>query len=283
MSYPRTNQWGSFSLMIRLFFWLLISVGSLVWKSHCAEVYTASVLPIEDVELSFPIDGILLKTSVKEGDRVKPGDALLSLDQRLQVLETNRRKLVWEDSSKLDTQRKMDKILKESLEATRSLYDRSGSVSKDELMQQEIRYLSSQGTIESLLQSELREEIEYQISAEVLTQHTLHSPIEGIVTEIKPDPGERVRTDLVVLRIVNSSKCLLEMNVPISDLPKFRSNSPLVIQSHNSKGTIKREAKIVFISPIADRGSSLVLVKAEFENKDMSITPGSTVQVSFAE
>lgn len=265
--------------MIRLFFWLLLSVVSLDWKSHCADLYTASVLPIEDVELSFPIDGVLSQLIVKEGDRVQIGDTLLALDQKLQALESERRNLLWKDESKLKTQQQMDKILKQSLDDSRSLFETSISVSKDELMQQEVRYLTSQGTIESLLQAKDREAIEYKISAEVLRQHTLYAPISGIISEIKVDRGEWVKAGHPVIRIVNSRECLLELNIPIGDLNLISVGTILYLNNQSSAASLPKTARAIFISPTADRGSGLVLIKAVLDNADLSIKPGSTVSV----
>ncbi|MBT3786729.1 efflux RND transporter periplasmic adaptor subunit [bacterium] len=245
----------------------------------CAQSYTASVNPVEDVQLSFSLDGILSAVIVKEGQRVQQGDSLLSLDDRLQSLETKRRKLAWEDKSRLNTQVKTDKLLKKTFDSTQELFSKSGSVSRDEVMQQEVRYLASQGTIEQLREAEKREELEFKISETVLHQHTLRSPISATVMKIGVDRGEWVRTGAVVLRLVNVSRCEVEINIPATEISLFRASTEVVIQPVVGEPGTTRRAEIVFVSPMADEASGLVLVRAQFDNQDLAITPGSTVEV----
>jgi len=261
------------SILPYLFVFALVS-------SLCSEqVYTGSVIPSQEIELSFPIDGILSKVMVKEGEQIKKGDVLLILDDQLQVLESKRRRLVWKDRTKLDTQLKTDKFLETGLKATRALYSKSGSVSRDELLQQEIRYNASQGTIEAFKEAEKREELEYQIAEFILRQHTLESPIEASVTEIRPDAGEWIRAGNTVIGLVNAFECKVEFNIPIQDVPIFRMDPVLEVTTNDPKEKVSKKAKVIFISPIADRASGLVLIKARFQNEDLAIIPGSTVQV----
>ncbi|MBW7876901.1 MAG: hypothetical protein H3C47_13050 [Candidatus Cloacimonetes bacterium] len=40
-----------------------------------------------------------------------------------------------------------------------------------------------------------------------------------------------------------------------------------------------RTASVVFVSPVADQASGLVLVRARFDNSDFSFTPGVAADV----
>ena len=238
------------------------------------------VKPKHSVNLSLSIDGIVDKVLVKEGSVVKEGQSLVVLRNILQKLETQRRKLIWLDKSKLNSSLSEVKILSSLYHSTKELYQTSGGVSKAELQSIKIKYLAALGESKYLKEGEKKEHIEYKIAESLLKQYTLRSPINGTVTRLNIDLGEFVKNIEPILSIVDSSVCYVELNLNKTAVAMIKKDQFVTISSGDSPRKVSKQAKIIFISPVADRSSGLFFVKAEFANEKLEILPGLTVEVS---
>lgn len=240
--------------------------------------FVGVVKPKHNINLSLSIDGIVDMVLVKEGSVVKKGDALVVLKNSLQKLETQRRKLIWLDKSKLNSSMSEEEILSSLYHSTKELYETSGGVSKEELQSLKIKYLGALGESRYLKEGEKREQIEYEIADSLLEQYTLLSPINGTVTRVNIDLGEFVKNTEPILSIVDSTTCSVELNLDKLTRDTIKEDQIVTIYSDNAQ--VSKQAKIVFISPIADRSSGLFFVKAEFSNQNLEILPGLTVEVN---
>ncbi|RME57038.1 efflux RND transporter periplasmic adaptor subunit [Candidatus Parcubacteria bacterium] len=232
--------------------------------------------PAHDVKLGFPIDGVIAEIYVSEGDRVEKGQPLARLDDELQKLETEKRKVIWQDRSKLISEEHKLKIINSLLTSARKLYRDSGAVSAEEVKKLEIQQANVSGSLDTLKSNKKKEQLEYEIARAILDKHVLKSPIDGVVTEVHVDRGEWIRTGTTAIRVVDRSKVFLEMNVEESLARRLRVGSQLDI--HSGEMVLKSKGKVVYVSPVADRASSLVRVKVVFENNGEMI-PGKTAFV----
>ena len=92
--------------------------------------YSGITESIKDVTLSLPVSGRVSNIFFDEGDKVKKGQLLVSLDKKMEELEVNRRKLLWESKVEVDSASRKEKTLKSLLDATRRLFESTDSVSK---------------------------------------------------------------------------------------------------------------------------------------------------------
>ena len=242
---------------------------------------TGIVKPIYDGKLSVSTDGIVLKFYKKEGDIVKKGEVILKLDDKLQILETKRRKLAYDDKTQLETLEQNTLILKDILNKKETLYRDTKAVSLNDLNQLRMQYINTKGELESIRANEEKEAIEYELSAEVLEYYNLKSPISGIITKIQPKIGEWVQTGKEIVYVVDTTICFVEIDLDISMLSKIKLNSKVGVEVIISENIIKKVGSVNFISAVADTSSSLVRAKVYFDNKDMAVTPGVNASVLF--
>ena len=90
--------------------------------------------PFLDVTLSAPTPGIIGARLCAEGDFVEEGKVLVEQRKRLEELDVERRQIALETA-------KMD------YESTRELYDRTRSVSRDEMVTKESTYKVAQADL----------------------------------------------------------------------------------------------------------------------------------------
>jgi multidrug efflux pump subunit AcrA (membrane-fusion protein) len=161
---------------------LLLGLAAVTAAAQRTTAVSGITEPVADSTLSCTSIGILQVWKVKEGDRVQAGQLLLELDKRLEELDAERRRMVWEQKGdlkmaeaqvairKLVADSKVElklaeaavALLKADVEATRLLFKNSKSVSKDELEKKELEYKKAIADHDKVLVTEDREKLEHQ-------------------------------------------------------------------------------------------------------------------------
>lgn len=242
---------------------------------------TGIVKPIYEGKIGISTEGKVEKVFLKEGDRVKKGEVILSLDSNLQNLETKRRKLLLDDKTQVVSLRKNLRVLESILNKKQKLYNQTKSISLNELQQLRMQYTNTKAELQSLRINEKKEQLEYEISKNVLKYYKLTSPVDGIITDILPKVGEWVQVGKEIVQIVNIDTCFVEVDLSVNDLQVVSLNSKVDIEINDGNKTFIKEGTVSFISAIADSSSGLIRAKIDFDNKDKKAIPGLTANVLF--
>lgn len=232
--------------------------------------------PIHDIELSFPVDGVVEKVLIKEGQRVKKDQELLRLENQLQLKEVQRRNTILSDSSKVQTAAHNKEVMEELMNNNRQLHNYMGAISREEVRKIEMQYAGVEGELKTAKQEKKREEIELNMAKHELERRVLRSPIDGVITELTIEQGEWVQPGKMVLHIIDTTKSFLEVNINVNDIyaRELKQESKLTIQFRAGSNEIQKQGIITFISPVVDKSSGLVRVKIEFDNRDGEILLG---------
>lgn len=232
-----------------------------------------------ETKLSFQMDGILSKILVKEGQRINKDDLILKLDDTLQSLEVQRRKEILLDNAEHNANVKNLEIIESLSATTKKLYDKTSSVSKDELSNLQIQEQNLRGKVAAYKSKKIQEDVEYKISKEVLNKYRLISPINGIITNLKYQEGEWIKTGDIVVTVVDIDNCFVDLNLEEPIARNLKLNSEVLITTNNK--TITKKGEISYISPSAEVTSALVRVRVSFINDEPKITPGVLSKVTF--
>lgn len=253
---------------------LVLALSSTLGVTLSAAEFTGIVLPKHHLELTLPIDGKVSELFLKEGDSIVKEQKILKLDDSLQTFDTRRKELLFKDKSQINSLEKNEALLKQMLGSTKNLYEQTKSVSRDEVVSLEIKYYELQGQMLATKQKKLIEEIEYKISNEILQSHTLNSPIDGTITKINSDIGEWVKNGETIVEVVDYKECFVEFNIEEKYTQGLKIGSTLPIKIKKADKLIDKNSEIVFISPIADKSSSLIRIKTKLDNQNLDIVPG---------
>lgn len=215
---------------------------------------TGITKPVFDVALSLPVSGIMTVDHFKEGDFVHAGDVILELDEQLQKLEVDRRRLVM-DYDKADWL------------STKTVFDKSSSVSREELEKKETDYKVAA--------------VAYREAVEDLRQRKLVAPAAGVITELDLHLGEACTAYQPVARLVDTRKCYFVCNIDAALSANLKKGQKVKLAVDNGTSKIDVGATIVFVSPVVDPASGLQKVKAEFNNADGRVRPGLTGTMYF--
>lgn len=247
---------------------LLLPVGAI------AKSYSGLIYPVHDITLSAGVSGLVMKRAVLPGQAVKADQVLLQLDDRLQTIESNRRRVIFEDQSELQATRDRLRILDTLMNDARAVFDSTGSISKDELLRLEAEQLASQGRLAQLVEQKKREQLDYESAEGDRLQRHITAPINGVVTKVIPQVGEWAKAGDPMLHLVDTSMAILRLAVPHKLASALKAGAQQLIQLEPGSSVAEVTGQVKFVSPVADPASGLVQVEISFNNPGRRIKTG---------
>jgi RND family efflux transporter MFP subunit len=195
--------------------------------------------------------GVIAEMLVKEGDAVKKGQVLARLDTAVLRAELE----IAQAEAKLSATRNQ-RVL-ELVQATR--------VTPEEL---------EKARTELAIKNAQVRRIEAMIEV-----RTMHSPVDGVVTEIKRDPSESVTAaNPHVLTVVQIDRLNVNLFLPPARVEHWQNGDRtdlLLLDPERRVATT-----VEFVSPITDAASGTVRVKFAIENPNREIRSGGRCTLS---
>jgi len=258
---------------------LIASVSILAWgeSASCGQEQlsiSGITEPIKDVTLSLSVAGTISTIFFKEGARIKEGQTILELDNKLEELEVARRKLLWESKAEVESAAEQVATSTSLLESTRELFQSTASVSKEELEKMELEHKLAVAEHKRLQIAEERERIEYEMALQNLYKRSLKSPINGTLIKLFLQEGESCEPQQPLVHVVDTSRCCFVCNVEEWIGRTLKKGQPVDLKIRTGARSIAKNGLIVFVSPVADPASGLLEIKAEFDNRGGAVRPG---------
>jgi multidrug efflux pump subunit AcrA (membrane-fusion protein) len=174
------------------------------------------------------------------------------------------------------------RILETLLEDARTVFKRTGSISKDELLRLEAEHLASRGRLEQLVEQKKREQLDFESAERDRLQRHITAPIGGVVTKVIPQVGEWAKAGDAMLHLVDTSVAILRLSVPHSVAGALKAGARQVIRLEPGSGASQVVGVVKFVSPVADPASGLVQVEVSFVNPAGRIKTGvkGTIEIS---
>ncbi|MFT5122360.1 MAG: RND family efflux transporter MFP subunit [Kiritimatiellia bacterium] len=230
--------------------------------------------PIIDATLSSSVPGMIKTLHVKEGERVKKGQVILTLDQALETLEVARRKLAWESKVEVEAAEARAALLLQDYEGTKKLFETTQSISKEDLDKKDLEYRLSVAEWQRLEIVEQREALEYQIAEQQLLRKLVKAPGDGIITTILLEEGENCQERQPLARFVDISQGHFISNIDASLVGKIKTGQAVTVSVPIGTKMITLPATLSYIAPVVDPASGLLEIKALFMNPQENIRPG---------
>ncbi len=263
-------------------FIMLAGLVSLPNQAFSEEHLRGLVKPLHSIELSMPVDGVIADLVAKEGQKIQKGAVIIKLDDRLQALEVERKKSIWQDKTALQMLKNNQQQMEDIAQRKEALFTKTRSVSQSDLNRTQIQLNTARGEYENARQNEHQQQLDYKIAAQVLAYYTLKAPVDGELIEIKPSIGEWVNVGDVVATLVDISVCILELDIDVKAAQGLRDQQEVTVNVHLPDGDLEKQGRVVFVSSVADEGSTLVRTKIQFDNRDGRVVPGVTASLVLA-
>ncbi len=180
---------------------------------------TGKIQPEFKVVITPEVTGEIVELPVKEGDRVKKGQLLIRIkgDQykaQKERLEAN----LQSANSNLKIRDAELRRIESELRRVKELHDKN-LVSDAELEIIQTNYLSAKASYESAVAMITQSEAQLREVLEMLYKTTIYSPLDGIVTNLKVEVGERVLgsnftqgTELMTVADLNNMEAVVDVD-----------------------------------------------------------------------
>jgi membrane fusion protein (multidrug efflux system) len=230
---------------------VLLASGYVIVPTQLSElVYsTGSLLPDEEVELSFETSGKVVAIYFQEGTRVKKGDLLAKInDKPLQA-----------QLLKLQAQRK---LLEEREFRQRQLLERD-AISQESYDQVSTELQALQADI-LLLEARIAET-------------EMRAPFDGIVGLRMISEGAYANTQTKIVRLVKISPLKIEFSIPERYAGQITPGYPIQFIIDGVQDTF--HASVYAIEPKVDINTRTIVTRAYYPNKNEELKPGRFAKV----
>ena len=207
----------------------------------------------EDLTLAAEVSGPVTWIGPQEGQRMKKGRPILTIDPETRQANYNRDKLEAD-------------LKKKKMERLQSLVEQN---------------LVSQQEYEDGVNAYERARVALRLSELQLNKSTLMMPISGVLDDLFVDRGEYVKVGDPIALVVQIDRLKVEVDVPEKDISYLSPGEEVsIVQANIGRGVgIQREGKIVHLAYKADPITRTYRALIEIDNKDLQLRPGMIVRV----
>lgn len=248
---------------------IAINTGKVVQMVIPITVTASGILdtpPQNVADISVPIGGIIKKTEMLQGMRVKKGDVLVEL-QHPDYIQLQ------QDYLNTISQ----------LEYLKAEYERQQALAAENVnAQKKLQESKSQWEGMRATEQGLRAKLEMlEIKPETIKQEGIqpnikvHSPINAYVAEVNINIGKFVTPSDVMIRLVNTEHVHAELQVFEKDISRLRIGQPFVFQLSNEN--TNRKAKIYLIGKSISEQRT-IRVHGHLETEDINLVPGMYIK-----
>lgn len=240
--------------------------------------FEAITRPSEDVTLSFVRAGRVTTVPIKEGQDVQAGQVLVEQDDSAERLQLSQLQAQAESTVRVRAAQASLEMKKLAMQKTQEA-STAGGATKLEVENAKLELRQAELSLEMV---ELERQQDARKCQELLAQlerMKIRSPIAGKVESISVKQGESVEALKKVIRVVNTSRMMMDVPVPVEQAARIAEGAAARIVFADPAGA-SLEGKVVFVAAVADAASGTRMVRVEFDNKQ-DRPAGERVKVSF--
>lgn len=221
-------------------------------------------MPKADIFLGFVSGGLVGKVVVKEGDLVKKGAMLASLNDSVERLELARLTALAEDRTRRWAAEA--DLAQKSADLKKLQFAKEQGAATD----MEIEHATlAVTTAELQVRMEKFQQLQHQQNRDVLKSRIermrVISSIAGVVEEIKIESGESVEALAPVIRVVQIDPLWVDVPVPLSQTRALKVGSETDVFFPDAPAEPVK-ARIIFVGSVADAASDTLRIRVEIPN-----------------
>lgn len=240
--------------------------------SHTGRITKSFTEPIEQSVAASAETGIITYAAVKEGDRVKVGNVLASINHNVLKQSLVIAKARAESTARLDAATSQMGMIKSQLKAVEELVA-GGHTNQFEVEQKTAEYDTAYAEYRAALDENKLNKLEVDRIQAQINDRIIISPIEGFVTEIHKQLGENVsNNEPQYATIVRVDQLKVRFYQDAVTLARLKVNQHINILLGRERS--RKSATITYVSPIIDPDSGLGRVDVTIDNRDLSIKSG---------
>lgn len=263
---------------------------------------TGSLQPDEVATVSNELAGMLAAVHVDFGQVVRRGQIIAELDKREQELQYDRARAALAQAlariglkpNEEETEPETTPAIRQAqaqLDNARTKYEsaarliKTGDIAQDRYVELEKAYNAAQAALDAA-RHDLRMSLaniqslraEVRLAEKRLRDAVITAPFDGAVTERLASPGEYLRQNTPIVRIVKTNPLRLRVDIPESAAAAVRLGTELSFTTSALPGDTFT-ATVREIDPALDARSRSLKAEARLNRPDPRLKPGMFVQV----
>lgn len=251
-------------------------ISTLAVVFSCQACYAAQPLgclfePERIAEVGSPVIGVVATVNVERGDVVRKGQVLAALHsdvERASVDLANTRAKAEADVKTAEanlnlariTQQRGEELVRKKFISQQA---QDKSIAETQIAEQRLLFAREQLAVSNG---------ELGLARAQLKQRFIRSPIDGVIADRYVWPGERVE-EKALFRVAKIHPLRVEMVVPVS-LYGLLSRNMMITVTPEMPNATPLQARVVLVDKLIDGASNTFRIRAEIENKDMTIPSG---------
>ena len=242
---------------------------------------TGYVVAERTAKVAADVTGRITKVGFKEGDRVKAGDVLFTIDMGdQQNAAATLKARATAAAARAVAARATLAELDQQLAREKSLLER-GAIAASGVDDLTLRRKSSEETARATEADARAASADARAQSALLRHGTVAAPMDGRIVGTPPQLGEMLLPGGVnVLSLVDFGSLVVEVDVPEGRLSLVKPGAPCEIVL-DAFPDVRRRGKVKEITPRVNRSKATVVVKAEFVDVPELVLPDMAARVSF--
>ena len=233
--------------------------------------------PSQIAELPSLVPGTILDVHVAEGDRVKKGDPLITLDDRVPKARLAAATVEANLTGALRRAQVDQKMAESRLSRLRTAMSK-GAGAGFEIEEAEGAVEQTRAAVEQQQDTLKAAEANRQLAEAQLDQYTIAAPFDGIVTQIHRKSGAVDPSQLLVT-VANLNALEVEMHLPSRMFGNIQTGESVKLQAGVPiSNTVN--ASVVSVSPIINSASNTFRCLMRIDNNQQNLPAGFSVVIS---
>jgi membrane fusion protein (multidrug efflux system) len=197
-------------------------------------------------KITSSVAGIVTEVKCYEGLNVKKGAVLFFLDSRIAEAELEKAKQAVAFAEKAFQRQKELQKSDATSDKTYQEIENQLAVAKNDLAAAQIN----------------------------LSYYSISAPFSGTITGLKVSPGEYIDSNSVMAEIIDLTRLVAVVNIPVSEASNLRSGQSVEIRTGNDSSPVS--GRLAFLSPSVDAASGTVMAYVNIP-PDSGLKPGRFV------
>jgi RND family efflux transporter MFP subunit len=246
-----------------------------------AEEYDCMIEARQSIEVRSPVEGVIDTIYVRRGDSVKRGQLLATLASGPEraALDLARSRAAMQGELKAAEAR---------LELARKKWERAEELQKKNFVSQNARdealaeYRLADEQLRAARENQRLAELDMKRAAEVLSQRSIRSPVNGLVVEILLRPGELMSSNQKnpIMKVVEVDPLNVELVLPVGLYGKLKRGQRAEVLPEEPVGG-KHVAQVEVVDRVVDAASGTFGVRLRLPNPRNEIPAGVKCRARF--
>ncbi|MEA1951285.1 MAG: efflux RND transporter periplasmic adaptor subunit [Planctomycetota bacterium] len=233
--------------------------------------------PSQRATMSAPLPGVLVEVFVKGGDRVKKGQILAVMDNRVAKAAVNTSRAAVDRKAEIEHARFALKLARSLLARHTALHDAQAGA-EFELEQAQAQRDQAQATLDSALEAQLQAKRNLELEESRLEAHNIRAPFDGQIVRVEATVGSTLTPDDKLLTIVCLDTLEAKLYLPLEQFGKLRAGESYRLWAF---APVNRtiQARLSFASPMIDPASKTFRCVFTIDNKERHLPAGFGVRL----